>query len=46
MDCERLQRRLEQVSDPLYLSELKRRNAELGDRLKTLGREQKALQND
>lgn len=45
-EYEKLQYRLEQVSDPLFLSELKRKNVELDGRLKTLGREQKNLQND
>lgn len=38
-EYEQLQRRVDKVSDPLYLSELRRKNAELENRLKTLNRE-------
>lgn len=42
-EYERLQRRLEQLSDPLYPSELKRKTVELDARIRALIREQKAL---
>jgi hypothetical protein len=45
-EYERLQRRLELISDPTYPNELKRRNQELESRLKTLNREQKVLKID
>ena len=38
-DYELLQKRLEKVGDPMYLGELKRKNAELESRLKTLNKE-------
>lgn len=43
-EYEQLQKRVEKGSDPLYLSELKRRNHELESRLKLLEREQKLLE--
>lgn len=45
-EYERLQKRLELVSDAQYGQELKRKNQELENRLKTLSREQKALKID
>lgn len=45
-EYERLQKRMERLSDPIYPAELKRKNAELENRLKTLGKEQKNLQID
>ena len=43
-EFELLQRRLDKVSDPSHYTELRRKNAELENRLKTLTREQKVLQ--
>ena len=40
---DKLQRRLDIVSDPKYPAELKRRHQELEQRLKTLNKEQKTL---
>ena len=37
---------MERVGDPMYLGELKRKNADLESRLKTLNKEQKNLQID
>ena len=38
-----LLKRLEKVSDPMYLQELKRKNLDLENRMKTLAKEQKNL---
>lgn len=38
-EYELLQKRIEKVGDPFYLSELKRKNVELESRLKTLNKE-------
>ena len=38
-EYEILQKRLDKVGDPMYLGELKRKNAELESRLKTLNKE-------
>jgi hypothetical protein len=43
---ERLQKRLEKLSDPKYPAELKRKQAELDSRLKTLTKEQRQCQYD
>ena len=45
-EYERLQKRMDKISDPMYASELKRKSVELESRIKTLTREQKALQID
>ncbi len=45
-EYESLQKRLDKISDPMYLSELRRKNADLENRLKTLNKEQKSLQID
>ncbi len=43
IEYEKLQKRMEQVGDPLYVQELRRKNDELDNRIKVLTREQKAL---
>ena len=45
-EYERLQKRMEKVSDPLYANELKRKSIELESRIKTLTKEQKNLKID
>ena len=41
VEHDKLQRRLDIISDPKYPAELKRRHSELDSRLKTLTKEQK-----
>lgn len=43
---DKLQRRLDLISDPKYPAELKRRNQDLDSRLKALSKEQKLLNAD
>jgi hypothetical protein len=38
-EYEFLQRRIDKISDPMYLMELRRKNLELENRLKTLSKE-------
>jgi hypothetical protein len=45
-EYEFLQKRVDKISDPMYLVELRRKNMDLESRIKTLSREQKALAND
>ena len=42
-EYEKLQKRLEKLSNPLYSNELKRKNIDLDTRIRALTREQKAL---
>jgi hypothetical protein len=41
VEQDKLQKRLDKLSDPKYPAELKRKQAELDQRLKTLAREQR-----
>lgn len=42
-EYEFLQKRIDKISDPMYLMELRRKNAELENRIKTVNKEQKNL---
>ena len=42
-EYEQMQKRVDKVNDPLYLTELRRKKADLDSRIKTLNKEQKNL---